>query len=262
MIGNPTLNDVLWGLTFLLNVGLVVVLASSKNHRVFPFFSAYILLNLFQGIILFEAYRHWGFLSSEAKEIAWSAQGLVALLRAIAVAEICYLVLAKFSGIWSLAWRLLVGSAALVALYTWAASRGGLQFAILNLDRGLELVMAAVIVVMLVFSRYYEVAVPQAIRTLAIGFFLYSGFRVLDDSLLERWWGAFAPLWNLLGAVTFLASLLIWVWALRLAQQHTMSEPALLPKDHYQSLSPAINARLKNLNERLGHYWGVKGEKT
>lgn len=262
MIGNPTLNYVLWDVTFLLNGGLVVVLASSKNYRVFPFFSAYILVNFFQGIVVFETYRHWGFLSSEAKEIAWSAQGLVILLRAAAVAEICYLVLAKFSGIWRLAWRLLVGSAALVALYTGAVSRGGVQFAILNLDRGLELVMAAVIVLMLVFSRYYEVAVPRAIRALAIGFFLYSGFRVLDDSLLERWWRGFAPVWNLLGTMAFLASLLIWVWALRPTQQHTMSGPALLPKDHYQSLSPAINARLKNLNERLGHYWGVEGEKT
>lgn len=262
MIGNLTLSYVLWDVTFLLNFGLGVVLVSSKNHRVFPFFSAYILVNFLQGIVVFETYRHWGFLSPEAKEIAWSAQGLVTLLRAVAVAEICYLVLAKFSGIWRLAWRLLAGSAALVAVYTWAVSRGGLQFAILNLDRSLELVMAATIVLMFVFSRYYEVAVPQAIRTLAIGFFLYSGFRVLDDSILERWSHAYAPMWNLLGTMTFLASLLIWVWALRLAQQPEMSEPELLPKDHYQSLSPAINARLKNLNERLGHYWGVEGEKT
>jgi hypothetical protein len=261
MLGNLTLNYVLWDVTFLLNAGLVVVLISRKNHRVFPFFSAYILVNFFHGIIVFETYRHWGFLSSEAKEIAWSAQGLVTLLRAAAVAEICYLVLAKFSGIWRLAWRLLAGSAALVARYTWAVSRGGLQFTILNLDRSFELVMAAVIPLMFVFSRYYEVAVPQAIRTLAIGFFLFSGFRVLDDSILERWLHAYAPLWNLLGTMTFLASLLICVSAARLTQQQIMSEPELLPKDHYQSLSPAINARLKNLNERLGHYWGAEGGK-
>ncbi len=257
-----TFEQVLWGFTFFLNAGLVVLLISRKNYRFLPFFSLYLLVNLFQGVVIFESYKIWGFFSPEAQEIAWSAQGLVSLLRATAVAEICYLVLAKFTGIWRLAWRLLAGAAGLVALYTWAVSRGSWQSAILNLDRGLELVMATVIVLLFVFVRYYEVAVQPAIRTLAVGFFLYSAFRVLDDSLLERFLHTYLSLWNLLGTLTFLSSLLLWIWALRLKLQNTISEPELLPEDHYRSLSPAINARLKNLNERLGHFWDAEGENT
>ncbi len=261
MLEAITFEKVLWGVTFSLNAALVAVLVYRKNRRVFPFFFLYLLLNLFQGIVLFGVYNAWGFLSKEGRQIAWSAQGLVSLARAVAVAEICYLVLAKFKGIWRLAWRLLNAAAALVALYTWATSRGSWRFVILNLDRGLELVMATVIVLLFVFVRYYEVDVRWSIRTLATGFFLYSAFRVLDDSILERFWRTYGSIWNLLGTLTFLASLLLWGWALGQKLEHTAPGPRLLPEDYYRSLSPAINARLKNLNERLGHFGGAQGEK-
>jgi hypothetical protein len=55
----------------------------------------------------------------------------------------------------------------------------------MNLDRGLELAMATVIVLLFVFARYYEVGVEPAVRTMAIGFLLYSCFRVLNDTILE-----------------------------------------------------------------------------
>lgn len=256
-----TFEKALWGLTFLLNTGILTLLVYRKNLRVFRFLFLYLLLNFFQGIVLVLAYQAWGFISQEAIQIGWSTQGLVSLARAVAVAEIFYLVLARFRGIWRLAWRLLAATVALVALYTWALSRGSWQFAILNLDRGLELAMATVIVLLFVFVRYYEVSMDSPIRALAIGFFLYSAFRVLDDSILERWWRTYGPLWNVVGTLIFLASLLLWGWALREKQLQETPATELLPQDEYHSLSPAINARLKNLNERLGHFWSAQGEK-
>ena len=100
------------------------------------------------------------------------------------------------------------------------------------------------------------------VRTLVTGFFLYSCFRIVNDSILERWLHTYATLWNFFGTVTFLASLLLWIWALRLTQQQTTAEPELLPEDHYRSLSPAINARLRGLNEQLSHFWYAEGKKT
>ena len=99
----PTVEKVLWGVTFFLNTGLVASLVHRKNYRVFPFFFLYLLLNFFEAVVLFGAYQAWGFFSRKGIQIAWSAQGLVSLARAVAVAEICYLVLAKFRGIWRLA---------------------------------------------------------------------------------------------------------------------------------------------------------------
>ncbi len=253
---------ILWGVTFFLHIGLVVLLMYRKNYRVFPFFFIYALLNFLQGIVLLETYRIWGFRSTVSMQIAWTAQGLVTLARAAAVVEICHRILAKFSGIWELAWRMLVAAVALISLYSWAVSRGSWPFAILNLDRGLELVMASAIVMLFVFARYYEVVVEPAIRTLAIGFFLYSCFRVLNDTVLERWLHRYTTLWNLLDALTFLATMLLWSWVFSRTQPRTTFEPELLPENLYRRVVPEINARLNMLNEQLGYFWHTKGKKT
>lgn len=252
----------LWGLTFCFNAALIVLLFSRKNHRVLPLFSLYVFLDFVHGLVVFESYRIWGFTSYESINIAWGTQGVVTVARAMAVAEICHSVLAKFKGVWKLAWRTMVAAAVLVFFYSWAVSRGSWRFAILNIDRGLELAIASSLVFLFLFAKYYEVAVEPVMRTVATGFFLYSGFRVLNDTILERWLHRYAALWNVLGTATFLATLLLWIWALRLTQKQDASEPELLSEDHYRSLSPAINARLKSLNERLVHFWDIEGEKT
>jgi hypothetical protein len=257
-----TFDRILWGVTFFVNTGLVVLLGYRKNWRIFPFFFLYALLNFFQGIVLLETYRIWGFRSAASMRVAWTAQGLVTLARAAAVAEICHRILARFRGIWGLAWRILAAAAALMSLYSWAVSRGSWQFAILNLDRGLELVMASVIVLLFVFARYYEVVVEPAARTLAIGFFLYSCFRVLNDTVLEGWLHRYTTLWNLLGALAFLASMLLWSWVFSRTLPGTAFEPELLPENLYRRVVPEINTRLDALNKQLGHFWRTEGKKT
>lgn len=257
-----TFDNVLLGTTFLLNAGLVVLLLSRKNHKVVPFFFYYVLLNVIQGIALSAAYRVWGFTSLPSILVAWGTQLLVLVARALAVAEICHQVLARYQGVWKHArLLLLVGAAAITAL-AWGFSQGNLRSAILSFDRGLELAIASTIVLLFVFVKYYEVQLEPAVRTVATGFFLYSGFQVLNNTIAERWLLHSNMLWNLLGTLTFLASLLLWIWALRLTVQYTAPVPELLPGDRYRAMSPAINARLKSLNERLSHFWGAEREKT
>ena len=257
-----TFERVLWCVTFSLNAGLVVLLVSRKNHRVFPFFSLYALVNVLQGIVLFEIYRTLVFGSQASILVAWGTQFAVTMARALAVAELCHRTLAKYQGVWKFARLLLLVAAGIVAAAAWAFSRGNWRSAILSFDRGLELAMASAIVLLFVFARYYDVRLESAVRTLATGFFLYSGFRVLNNTLAEGLLTNSTGLWNLLGTLTFLASLLLWIWALRLTQQQTAAEPELLPEDHYRSLSPAINARLRSLNEQLSHFWYAEGKKT
>jgi hypothetical protein len=262
MDGNFTFDRLLWSITFLINTALVVLLVYRKNHRVFPFFFIYALLNLLQGVVLFESYRIWGFRSAVSMRVAWSAQGLVTFTRAVAVSEICHRVLAKFRGIWGLAWRLLFAAGAFISFYAWGVSRGSWPFAILNLDRGLELAMTTVIVLLFAFARYYEVGVEPAVQTVAIGFFLYSCLHVLNDTILEAGSHRYATLWNLLGTLSFLASMLLWSCAFRRTQPATTFETELMPEDLYRTLAPEIDARLRELNEQLRHFWHAKGKRT
>lgn len=253
---------VLWSLSFCLNFALVFLLLYRKNYRIYPCFLLYTVVNLFQGVVLFVSLQLWRYHSSALFKIGWGTQGVVVAARALSVAEVCRNVLAKYRGIWGFGWRLSLTVAALVLAYSWAVGAHSRRLFAVTADRSIELAIAAALLALLVFAHYYQVVIEPATRFLAIGFFLYSCFRVLNDTILERWLLKYEDFWTLLGTVTFLASMLLWGWALRVIPQQASSPPELLPRDHYRLLSPAINARLKTLDEQLGRFWRAEGEKT
>lgn len=257
-----TLERVLWGFTVFLKAALVILLLYRKNHRAFPFFFVYALLNFLQSAALFESYRLWGFRSAVSFEIAWGTQSVVIVARALAVVEICRRVLAKYPGIWALGWRIFLAMATLVLVYSWAVGRHSWQLVRVTADRSLELAVAAAVLALLLFIRYYGVAIEPAARLLAIGFFLCSFFRALNDAILERWLTHYTTLWNLLGTVSFLASLLLWSWGLRQTQPLATAGPELLSESFYRTIAPEINFRLKALNEQLSRFWHVAGKRT
>ena len=254
-------DKVLWGLNVCLQARLLVLLLDRKNHRIFPFFFGYLLIALLQNIVTMVSYRIWGFSSSSAVRIAWGTQGLVILWRALAVAEICRRVLESYRGIWALAWRMLVGSAILVLLYSLAVASFEWQLLVLNADRGLELTITVVLVTFFLFARYYEITIEPAVRSLAIGFFLYSCFAVLNDTILESWKHRYATHWNLADMLAYLAILLLWNWAVRKRQPEITLGPVLLSHGVYQTLAPEINLRLRLLNEHLNQILGPEAKR-
>src|SRR5260370_38086348 len=92
---------VLWGLTVFLKAGLLVLLLYRRNYRAFPYFFAYALISILHSAVLFESYRLWGFNSPTSRSIAWGSQGLVILVRALAVAEICRRLVARSRVVWA-----------------------------------------------------------------------------------------------------------------------------------------------------------------
>lgn len=252
----------LWVVTILLATGLAALVVARKNYNAYPVFFAYILATLTQNLVYVLSYRLWGFSSVIAFKVAWGTQCLVALARALAVAEISRRVLAKYEGIWALGWRIFLSTAALVLAGSWAIGGHSWQLVAVTADRSLEMAIAAGVAALFLFVRHYEVAIEPAVRNLGVGFFLYSCFSVLNDTILERWLAHYATFWNLLGTVIFIVSLLLWTWALRQTQPRVATRLALLPKNEYQSLSPAINARLNALNHQLGHFWHAEGKNS
>jgi hypothetical protein len=246
-----TFQNVFWGITVFLELTLLVLLVHRKNHRVFPFFFTYVLVAFLQSVILMVSYKIWGFSSISSERMAWGTQGLVILARAMAVVEICRRVLGRYRGIWALAWRMLVCSAVVVLVYSVVVAGFEWPLLALNADRGLELTVTVVLVMFFLFAHYYELAMETAVRSLAIGFFLYSCFAVLNDTILEGWKYRYANFWNSLGILAYLASLLTWNWAIRRWQPEVIREPDLLSRGVYRSLAPEINLRLKLLNEHL-----------
>ena len=257
-----TLERFLWALTMLLATALAAMVVWRKNYKAYPFFFVYVLALLTQNLVFAVSYRLWGFGSVVGYKVGWATQIVVIMARALAVVEICRRVLAKYLGIWALGQRIFLAMAALVLVYSWAAGGHNWQVAAVSLDRGLELAMATSILALFLFIRYYEVPVEPTDRLLAIGFFLYSCVLALNDTIAERLLTRYATLWNLVGTASFVASLLLWNWALRHTQPRTTIEPKLLSSNLYSSVTPEINARLKALSERLGHFWYPEGKKT
>jgi len=148
--------------------------------------------------------------------------------------------------------KLFLGVAVAVIAYDLVLSKGLWQWLILNGIRGLELAMAAVIVTMLLFARYYRVPVNPLQRALAVGLCLYSTFYVINYSLLERIVQQYAVLWNFLDLFAFMASLLVWISAAsRYVPSEELAVPSAIPAELYGKLSSEVNSRLLLLNRQL-----------
>ncbi|HYT19978.1 MAG TPA: hypothetical protein VEW05_07060 [Candidatus Polarisedimenticolia bacterium] len=253
--------QILWAVNTVAGVFLLVLIAVRKHYRAYPAFSLYVLLNLVLGVLIFLVYRRWGFFSNLSWLISWGMQALVLCVRGLAVMEVCKHLLSHYRGVWALAWRILLGCASLVLLYAGLAARHGLRFVLPKAERALELAIAAVIVGVFVFLRYYDVEAKREDRSLALGFCLYSCFGVLNNTVLERILDSYVSLWNSLGMLAFLASMLLWTWALRKPQTER-SLRTLLPAVVYQTLAPQFNLRLRLLNEQLAQFWKTEATRN
>ena len=252
----------LWALNSAGEVVLLTLLVVRKNYRSYPAFSLYLLVDLAMGATVLFVYHFWDFHSATAYRIAWGAQGIVLFARALAVAEVCRHLLSRYRGVWALAWRILLLCAALVLCYSILAARHDWKLALLTADRGLGLSIATVIVVLLLFARYYDVKVDPVVRSLAIGFCLYSCFVVLNNTVLERLLYKYFALWNLLGMLAFFASLSVWTSALRHSQSEAQPKEILLPSGIYRVIAPEINLRLRLFNEQLTRFWKVEAGRS
>jgi hypothetical protein len=253
---------ILWAATMLLAAGLAARLLYSKNYKTFPVFFAYILAVLMQNLVFIVSYRLWGFGSRVSVGMVWGTQVVVVLARGLAVGEIWWCVLGKYRGIWALAWRMLVAGGVLVLLYALVVASFEWRYVELHADRGLELAITVEILMLFLFAHYYEVEMEPAARSLAIGFFLYSCFLVLDDTFLERWKYSYGTLWNLLSTLAYLASMVLWVWALRKELPERTTDPPMLSESVYEALAPEINFRLKALNDHLSEFWNAEAKRS
>jgi type VI protein secretion system component VasK len=109
--------------------------------------------------------------------------------------------------------------------------------------------------------KYYEIAVEATALYLSIGFFLFSSFSVLNNTILETWPYSYATLWNMLGTLAFVATLLLWIWAVREKQPETALGPVMMPQGAYYAVVPEINDRLKALNDQLSQFWRVEARR-
>ncbi len=246
------LGNVEWALTTLAEFILLVYLVRRKHYRTHPVFTTYVLIVILQSALMAMTYAVWGFGSNKAWLLFYLVELGVTLVRFAAVIEVIRHILCPFSGVWALGRRVLLAVVGAVVVYTAVLSREYWQKLPLNLDRGAGLAVAAVIVALFLFARYYGLPVEHLDRSLCIGFCLYSCFTVINDSVFDKYLLNYVNFWNFLGVLIFLASLLIWIGAAHAYPAKAAArEFAFVSKEEYGRLSSELNVRLRQLNERL-----------
>jgi hypothetical protein len=247
-----SIDNFAWALSVALQCGLLGILFYRRNRIPFPIFTTYVVAALLQSVFEWAIYHLWGFNSKRTYNVSWTVQGIVTVLRSLAVLEVCHVVFQGYRGIWMVISRTLSLLFVVVASAAMLFGNPGLR--ILEADSALGLALASAVVGLFLLSRYYEVTPREPMRSMAVGFFLYSCFVMLNDSILGTFLASYLLLWNFLGVLAFIGSLLVWCWALWHALPQTEGGPDLLPADVYRRVSPGVNLRLRALNERLSRF--------
>ncbi len=254
---------VLWACSFLAQLLVLFLLFSRRSFRKLPFFGVYVTLDLLPAVFLVVVYSILGSDSGNARTLAWYSECITLLAQARATAEILKVTLRTYQGIWGLTWRVLTLTSALVVILVALLTRGAWESEKwFELNRGYHITFATAVIACLLLVRYYSVEVPSAFKMILGGFCFYSCTEILINTvlqaLLKNEFQNYQSIWQSATMLSFLGVLSIWVAALRkpLPADAQQTPP---PSDSiYQRLSPEINDRLRELNEKLLRLWKLE----
>jgi hypothetical protein len=254
---------VLWACSALAQLIVFILLVSKGSFRKTPVFTVYIALNLCQVAYLVTLYSIPKLSDGTVREFAWYSECVTLAAQALATTEILKITLRPYQGIWGLVWRSLTVTStfvvALVALTTrgdWANAKW------FELNRGYHLTFAATVIACLLVVRYYSIQVPSAYKMILGGFCFYSCSEILlsniVQTLLKTQYAAFQPIWQSLTMLPFIGVVTLWAVALRKPLPVDNRQAPTAPDSVYSRLSPEINERLREINEKLLRLWKME----
>jgi hypothetical protein len=131
-----------------------------------------------------------------------------------------------------------------------------------ELNRGYHLTFATTVIVCLLLVRYYSIQVPTAFKRILAGFCFNACVQILINTLMQtflrKMFYSHQTLWQSSTTAAYIATLFVWVAALWKPLPADARQP-LPPADSvYQRLSPEINERLRELNEKLLRLWKME----
>jgi hypothetical protein len=262
------LNYGIWLATTVLELLVCGMAYARRLYRRLPLFTAYITAVVVSEGVMWGVYRGFGFASWTAYYSAWITHATLLFVRGLAIAELCFCVLRAYSGIWALAWRILLTVFIVFMIHAAYASAHRpywLGSFVMALDRDTELAATGVLIALLVIGRYYALGIDSLEHRIAAGLCIYSVARVMANAVMLQAVGAhFSGLaafqawvaqaqiwWNTAQGLAAVYALALWAVALRKPVATQRPVPELLPATAYRELSPAVNLRLRAMNSRL-----------
>jgi len=253
----------LWACSALVQIALLLVLIAKGNFRKLPLFTSYVSLNLCQAGFVVMLYSVWGPNSLTSFRLAWYSECVTLFAQALATSEILRITLRTYEGIWGLAWRALVVTSSvvilLVALAThthWAIARW------FELNRGFQITFASAVIACLLLVRYYSIVVPTAYNMILGGFCFYSCMEILINTVLQAFlkksYFDYQSAWQFSTMLSFVLVQVVWVSAVRKPLQSEYRKRERQSEVDYLRLSPQIDERLRQLDEKLKQLWKLE----
>jgi hypothetical protein len=247
-----------------MQLALCGILIIFRHFRRLPFFTAYMCLNVAQGLFLYSIYQHYGQYSYAAFLGGWWSEAITLLARLFATVEILHQVLIPYRGIWGLAWRLVAGTSVVMLVFVVATSLGDAERALMRADRGYNLIFATALISCLALIRYYSIRVENAYKALLVGFCFYSCVKILLNTVLYDFLyqqhSQYGSLWQILSVAPYLLVLLYWSVTLAHPLPAVREQQAVLPSSVYQRISPEINLQLLAINKQLMNFFKIEEE--
>jgi hypothetical protein len=246
--------SLLWYFTIALEIVLAVLVLRRRGFRNLPFFTSYVLLATFRDFLVWVVYHWIGFNSRPAVYVAWSSQAILLLTRGAVCAELCWKILGKHSKeFWTMVRDLLLVVGAGVVLYTEIDSLRKLfhvASSVIAIERGLELAIALVLLVLLRVAFRYHVWIKRALFLIATGLCFNSLVQTINDTFLE-WLHFKFPWWNDFHIVAFHVALALWIWAFAKRDFDSDDKPVPAVPNLYAEHAEAVSRKLRSLEKDL-----------
>jgi hypothetical protein len=245
--------------------------------RHLPLFSIYAFVGLISDIIGGVVSYHSGYRSPLSFFSIWTVVGVGLAARCLAIAELCQYKLRAYQGIWELTWRILIFLAVLfiahAAVDAWGQT-SAIEIYGLTIQRDVAASSVIILIAIMLIHNYYGLLLEPLQMWVAAGMAVLSMAEFVNNTLLRNAFTGYLSVWffsrymslwpqvrsqvesvnefwNVIRSTSFLVSLGIWCFALRKPLPAPKRGPELLPAEIYAEISPAVNLRLRAINDRL-----------
>jgi hypothetical protein len=220
--------SILWFVTMGLDVVLAALIVRLRVFRKFLFFSLFIAISSARTVFLWAVYHYAGYESPLAIYAFWYSQPVLLISRGVMCAELCQFVLARYRGLWPVAFSALLLTGGGVLIYAVTDSvRVRMTFNayrfIYALERGIELSISVSLILLLLIALRYKIRIERTPLLLVSGLCFFSLMQLLNTTLahplIDQW-----SLYSSLRVATFQLTQVVWLFAL--FQRNSTAEPA------------------------------------
>jgi hypothetical protein len=244
----------LWSVTISLDVILVVLVVRRRVVHSLPFFALFVVISTLRSLVLWATYRWLGFASLPSQDIVWSTQVVLLVGRAAVCAELCWSVLRRSTGLWSVARGVLVAIGVAIAAYAVLDSFRSifrLYYLFVAAERGLELAVAVVLLSLLLIANRYKVPLQRTHFLLLAGLCFYSLVQTINNAAFYYGLANYFAWWNSFRMVSFQLTQLVWILAFATPESDADDKPLQMVPNMYEEHAEEVSRKLRDLEEDL-----------